>query len=105
MLPSLVVCIQTSLAADHEQLPVWVLKLGTVQANIVHVCLSIYLFIYGSTVIVDLGRFFSFLIYTQSVGPSQGRYIHREHTKAEKRTYRHPCLECDSNPRSQCSIG
>jgi hypothetical protein len=37
---------------------------------------------YGSTVLVDLGRFFSFLIYTQSVGllgrgigPSQGRYL------------------------------
>jgi hypothetical protein len=47
---------------------------------------------YGSTVVVDLGRFFSFLIYTPSVGllglvisPSQGRYIHTEH-KQNKRT-------------------
>jgi hypothetical protein len=30
--------------------------------------LSIYLSIYGSTALVDFGRFFSFLIYTQSVG-------------------------------------
>jgi hypothetical protein len=29
---------------------------------------SIYLSIYGSTALVDLGRFFSFLIYTQSTG-------------------------------------
>jgi hypothetical protein len=43
-----------------------------------------YLSIYGSTALVDLGRFFSFLIYTQSVGllgrgisPSQGLYLHR----------------------------
>jgi hypothetical protein len=28
---------------------------------------SIYLSIYGPTALVDLGRFFSFLIYTQSV--------------------------------------
>jgi hypothetical protein len=39
--------------------------------------------IYGSTALVDLGRFVSFLIHTQSVGllgwgisPSQGRYLH-----------------------------
>jgi hypothetical protein len=29
--------------------------------------ISIYLSIYGSTALVDLGRFFSFLIYTKSV--------------------------------------
>jgi hypothetical protein len=40
--------------------------------------------LYGSTALVDLGRFFSFLIYTQSIrllgwgiSPSQGRYRHR----------------------------
>jgi hypothetical protein len=36
------------------------------------VCLSvrpsIHPSIYGSTALVDLGRFFSFLVYTQSVG-------------------------------------
>jgi hypothetical protein len=45
--------------------------------------ISIYLSIYGSTVLLlDLGSFFSFVIYTQSVGllrrgisPSQGRYL------------------------------
>jgi hypothetical protein len=42
-------------------------------------------YIYGSTALVDLGRFFSFLIYTQSIGllgrgisPSQGHYLHTE---------------------------
>jgi hypothetical protein len=42
---------------------------------------------------VDLGRFFSFLIYKQSAGllgrgisPSQGRYIHTEQHKQNKRT-------------------
>jgi hypothetical protein len=44
----------------------------------------LYLSIYGSIAFVDLGRFFSFLIYTQSVGllgrgisSSEGRYLHR----------------------------
>jgi hypothetical protein len=54
------------------------------------ICLSIYISvylstrIYGSTALVDSGRFFSSLIYTQSVGPlergissSQGRNLHR----------------------------
>jgi hypothetical protein len=47
--------------------------------------LSIYLSTYVSTALVDLGRLFSFLIHTQSVGlfgqwisPSQGRYLHTE---------------------------
>jgi hypothetical protein len=41
--------------------------------------------LYGSTVLVDLGSFFSFLIYTQPVGllgrwinQSQGCYLHTE---------------------------
>jgi hypothetical protein len=45
--------------------------------------------IYGSTVLLlDHGRFFSLLIYTQSVGllglgisPSEGRYLHSEQHK------------------------
>jgi hypothetical protein len=42
-----------------------------------------YLSLYGSAALVDLGRFFSFLIYTQSVGllgrgnsTSEGCYLH-----------------------------
>jgi hypothetical protein len=41
--------------------------------------------IYGSTALVDLGQFLSFLIHTQSVGLlglgislTQGRYLHTE---------------------------
>jgi hypothetical protein len=48
-----------------------------------------------------------FLNLRQSVGllgrgisPSQGRYLAQTQNK-----HRHPCLEWDSNPRSQCSSG
>jgi hypothetical protein len=84
-------------------------KLDNIGARLEH--LSIYLSIYLyvclvclSTVLGDLGRFFSFLIQTQLVGllewgisPLQGRYLHRINT------HRHPCLEWDLNPWSQCS--
>jgi hypothetical protein len=46
--------------------------------------------------------FFSFLIYTHSVGflgrgisPSQGRYLHTEQHKHRINAHRHPCLEWD----------
>jgi hypothetical protein len=59
--------------------------------------------IYGCTAFEDLGRFFSFVMYTQSAGllgwgisPSQGRFLQKE------QTHRHPCLEWNSNTRSQC---
>jgi hypothetical protein len=49
-----------------------------------------YLPTYGSTALVDLGPFFSFLIYMQSVGllgrgisPSQGRYLNRGQTHTD----------------------
>jgi hypothetical protein len=54
-----------------------------------------YLAISGCTALVELGRFFSSIIYTQSVGllgreisPPQGRYLHTEqHTNTQnKRT-------------------
>jgi hypothetical protein len=73
-----------------------------------YVC--IYLSLYGSTILVDFGSFFSFLIYIQSVGvlgrgisPSQGRYLHTEQHNARINAHRHPCLEWDLNPRPQCS--
>jgi hypothetical protein len=55
------------------------------------------------------GVFFSFVIFfTQTVellgrviSPSQGRCLHAEQHKHNKRTRRHPCLEWDSNPRHQ----
>jgi hypothetical protein len=71
--------------------------------------LTIYLSIYLQ-LFVDLRRFFSFLICTQSAGlcgleisPSQGRYLHTEQHKHRINAHRHPCLEWDSNPRSQRS--
>jgi hypothetical protein len=67
---------------------------------------------YGSTALVDLSRFFSLLIYTKSVkllgrgiSPSQGRYLQTEQHKQRINAHRHPRLEWDSNPRSQCSSG
>jgi hypothetical protein len=57
-----------------------------------------------STALVDLGRLFSILIYTQSVGllghrisPSQGRCLHTEQHKHRINARKHPCLEWDSN--------
>jgi hypothetical protein len=75
---------------------------------------SIHLSIYGSTALVDLGRFFSFLIrvYTQfvrllgrEISQSQGRYLHTEQHKHRINAHRHTCLESDSNPLSRCSSG
>jgi hypothetical protein len=73
----------------------------------VPIYLSIYLSIYGSTALVDLGSFFSFLIYTQSVGllgrgisPSQGRYLHKKKHQHRINAHRHPCIEWESNPRA-----
>jgi hypothetical protein len=58
---------------------------------------SIYLWLYSP--FFNLGRFFSFLIYTQSVGllgwginRSQGRYLHAERHKHRINAHRHPCL-------------
>jgi hypothetical protein len=55
---------------------------------------SLYgLSIYGSTALVDVGCYFSFLMYTQSVGflgrgisPSQGRSLHTKQHTQNKRT-------------------
>jgi hypothetical protein len=60
--------------------------------------------IYGSTAHVDFGCFFSFLIYTQSVGllgrgisPSQGRYLHTGQHKPE---YTHRYIHFSSGIRT-----
>jgi hypothetical protein len=77
-------------------------------------CLVNFTFIYLSMVLqhffLDLSRFFSFLIlYTidrtpwTGIRPSQGRYLHKQQHKHRINAYRHPCLEWDSNPRSQRS--
>jgi hypothetical protein len=70
----------------------------------------IYLSMALQSFLLDLGRFFSFLICTQSAGllgrgisASQGRYLHTEQHKHTINTHRHPCLEWDSNPQSQRS--
>jgi hypothetical protein len=74
--------------------------------------LPIYLSINLSTALVDLRRFFSFLIRTQSVGllgrgirQSQGHYLYTEQHKQRINAYRRPCPEQDSNARSQCTSG
>jgi hypothetical protein len=59
--------------------------------------------------LLELGRFVSFLIYTESAGPlgrgispSQGLYLHTE-KKHRINAHEHPCLEWEWNPRSQLS--
>jgi hypothetical protein len=69
--------------------------------------LSIYLTMYSP--FFGLGRFFSFLIYTQSAGLlGRGSARRKAATYTQNNTnriraHRHPCLEWDSNPQSQCS--
>jgi hypothetical protein len=79
------------------------------------ICLCIYLSMYLSVCLsmalqpfLDLGRFVSSLIYTQSVellgqriSPSQGRYLHTEEHKYRINADKYPCLEWDSNPQHQ----
>jgi hypothetical protein len=70
---------------------------GNVFSIYLSICLSIYLSIYDCTALADFGRFFSFLMYTQSVGllgrgisPSQGRYLHTEQHRHRINAHRHP---------------
>jgi hypothetical protein len=69
-----------------------------------------YLSIYGSTALRWISAAFSVSwSFPQSVGllgrgisPSQGRYLHTEQHKHRINAHIHPCLEWNSNPRSQC---
>jgi hypothetical protein len=72
------------------------MNLLAIVANIPEIEHSIYLSTYSSIALVDRGRFFSFLIYTQSVGvlgqgisPSQGGYLRTEQHKHRKNAHRH----------------
>jgi hypothetical protein len=55
------------------------------------------------TSVLNLRQSAGFL--ARGISPSQGRYLHREQHKHRINSHRHPCLEWDSNPRSQCSRG
>jgi hypothetical protein len=56
---------------------------------------------------------FQFLdLFTLSIGlfergnsPSQGSYLHTGQHKHRINAHSHPCLKCDSNPRSRCPSG
>jgi hypothetical protein len=70
---------------------------------------AVYIWLYNPC--LDLGRFFSFLIYTQSVGllergisPSQGRYLHRTTQTQNKRTQT-PIPRVGFEPKIHCSSG
>jgi hypothetical protein len=66
----------------------------------------VYLSIYGSTALVDLNRFLSFLTPWEGDQPvARPLPTHRTTRTQNKRTHRHPCLEWDSNPGHQCSSG
>jgi hypothetical protein len=81
----------------------WIVSLSSTQiVNIQDTCSS-EICLFGFIALVDLGRFFSFLIYTQSIGllgrgisPSQGRYLHTEQHNLGINADKHPCLEWDS---------
>jgi hypothetical protein len=68
---------------------------------------------YSEKTLLDLGRFFSFLIfYTVGRTPWKGDQpvsrplpTHTGQHKHRTNAYRHPCLKWDSNPRSQCFSG
>jgi hypothetical protein len=98
---------------QHSEVWITAQSLSIYLSIYLSVCLSpsIHPYIYGSIAFVDLGRFFSLLIRTQSVGllgrgisASYGSYLHREQRKHRKKR-RHPCLKWDWNTRSQCSSG
>jgi hypothetical protein len=75
----------------------------------VSLSLSIYLWPYSH--LLDVGHFFSFLIlytvgrtpWTRDQPVARPLPTHRTTQTQNKRTHRHPCLECVSNPRSQRS--
>jgi hypothetical protein len=81
-------------------------QLACFLANWGDVFIILSLSLYGSTALLNLCRFFSFLIvYTvdratvRGISPSQSRYLHTEQHKQNKHTqYRHSWLEWDSNP-------
>jgi hypothetical protein len=61
---------------------------------------------------VDLGSFFSFLIYIQSVrllgrgiSPSQGYFLYTEQHIHRINAHRHPCLEWDSDHDPSVLVG
>jgi hypothetical protein len=61
--------------------------------------------------LLDLGRFFSFLIidtvgmtpWTEDQPVAMSLHAHRTQTQNKRTQYRYPCLQWDSNPRSQGS--
>jgi hypothetical protein len=68
--------------------------------------------IYGSTALVELGRFFQYFnIYTvgstswMGISPLQGRYLPIGQHKHRINAYRHPCFEWGSSPQSRCLSG
>jgi hypothetical protein len=67
--------------------------------------LSIYLSISCSTALLDLARFYSFLIlYTVARTPWAGdQPVARQPPTHRINVHRHACLEWDSNRRSRCS--
>jgi hypothetical protein len=66
--------------------------------------ISVYLWLYSP--LLDLGRFFSFLIlYTVGRSPWTGDQAVTGQHKHRINAHRHPCLKWDSSPRFQCWEG
>jgi hypothetical protein len=87
-----------SASLSWNKAPIWSLRPDF------YYCLTVAgLLIWGAISDERTGRFFSFLIYIQSVGflgrkisPSQGRYLHTEQHKHIINVHRYPCLHWDS---------
>jgi hypothetical protein len=47
----------------------------------------------------------SIVLLGRGISPAEDRYPHTEQHKHRIKAHRHPCLEGDSNPRTQCLIG
>jgi hypothetical protein len=65
-----------------------------------------YIILTSTVLLLDLGRF-QFLnsigLLGRGISTSQGRYLHTEQYRHRINAHRYPCLEWDSNPRSQRS--
>jgi hypothetical protein len=67
--------------------------------DILSLSLSLLLPLWSTGKFLNLGQSVGHL--GLGISPSQGRYLHKHRINADK----HPCLEWDSNPWSQCSSG
>jgi hypothetical protein len=89
-------------ARQKQKSGLWIVMSRENDRELLSLSLWFSLCLYGSTALLDLSRFFSSLILYSL---SQSRYLYTEQLKQKIRAHRNPCLEWNSNPRSQCLSG